>query len=129
MQKQQIKLRIGERSALSATAARKYTRVFNIKVILYKESCGTNEAASNSCMRYLYRPVVRLACICSKHSHPSRDLLIRRHCLKRAFTSQALQPLEAAEMGKEKDKVCYQLKTPKGTKDCTVDPAYAKSPD
>ena len=34
----------------------------------------------------------------------------------RALTNPAFQSLDTAEMGKEK--VSYQLKTPKGTKDC-----------
>lgn len=36
----------------------------------------------------------------------------------RVFTVQAVRPFETADMGK--DKVSYQLKTPKGTKDCII---------
>ena len=66
-------------------------------------------------MRYLYRAFARVAPLQSAHirlatlSPPWR--LPYRH-----IATQTFEILEAAEMGKEKTQ--FQLKTPKGTKDC-----------
>ena len=64
-------------------------------------------------MQNTYRSIARLDCL--------RLNIINKCSLssfyKRAFSTQRLVP-ETVDMGK--DKVAYQLKTPKGTKDCTL---------
>lgn len=73
---------------------------------------GVNESSSYICMRYSYRSAIRLVRV-SCTSYPKVNL--NWHTLQqRALTSHTFQ--EIVEMGK--DKVPYQLKTPKGTKDC-----------
>lgn len=63
-------------------------------------------------MRYVYRKFVRLECL-----NLSTQFSVNRF-YPASFYKRALQTLvpENADMGK--DKVPYQLKTPKGTKDC-----------
>ena len=66
-------------------------------------------------MRYFYNAFIRLA-----RSNPFKNPSIRPinqhlHLYKRTFITQTIDLGETAEMGK--DKVPYQLKTPKGTKD------------
>ena len=67
----------------------------------------------NLCMRYYYSAIIRLARFNSTKLSSIKP--INQHIYKRAFTTHSVDPLETAEMGK--DKVPYQLKTPKGTKD------------
>ena len=66
-------------------------------------------------MQNTYRSIARLDCL------KSNIIFSINKCnpssfYKRAFSTQKLVP-ETVDMGK--DKVSYQLKTPKGTKDCT----------
>ncbi len=115
-------------SANSRTILRRPARtlcVVNIKVTQVWERHGS---ADNPRMWCLYRPHVWLVRLYPIRSATSKALN-RQHPPIRAFTSQAFEPFETAEMGKEKDKVPYQLKTPKGTKDCTVHSASTRSPD
>lgn len=65
-------------------------------------------------MRHIYRTITRLECLSPKNLYSpkrSKSLL----CKNRVFCTQTFEQ-DTAEMGK--DKVPYQLKTPKGTKDC-----------
>ena len=64
-------------------------------------------------MRYFYSTIIRLVRFNSPRFSSIRPL--NQHFYKRTFTTQPVDPLETADMGK--DKVPYQLKTPKGTKD------------
>ena len=66
-------------------------------------------------MRHIYRTIARLECLNFKVQFSVRNPNPSSLC-KRAFCIQTLVS-ETADMGKEK--VPYQLKTPKGTKDCT----------
>lgn len=66
-------------------------------------------------MRHIYKTIARLECLnLNVQFSVKKSNLSSFH--QRAFCNQTLVP-ETADMGK--DKVPYQLKTPKGTKDCT----------
>ena len=68
-------------------------------------------------MRQIYRIIPRLECLNLKVQFSVSNPNPSSFC-KRAFCIQTLvSETETADMGKEK--VPYQLKTPKGTKDCT----------
>lgn len=67
-------------------------------------------------MRDIYRTVAWLDCL-KLSIIPSLNKSYRFSHYNRAFGTQTQIP-ETANMGK--DKVSYQLKTPKGTKDCTL---------
>lgn len=67
-------------------------------------------------MRYTYRAIVRVARFTS-NSIPTCGRSNHNSLYKRAFTSQSFEAEEAADMGKDKEKVSFNLKTPKGTKD------------
>ena len=62
-------------------------------------------------MPCVYRTIARLDCL-NSHIRLLVNKLNLSSIHRRGFRTQ-----ETAEMGK--DKVSYQLKTPKGTKDCT----------
>ena len=68
-------------------------------------------------MRYIYRITARLDCL-NLHTRVPINKLNLTSIYRRGFSTQ-----ETAEMGK--DKVSYQLKTPKGTKDCTYFSVFA----
>lgn len=68
-------------------------------------------------MRYNYRAIARLDCLKPKIVPPINHKINPSSFYNRAFSSQTIIP-ETADMGK--DKVSYQLKTPKGTKDCIL---------
>lgn len=70
-------------------------------------------------MRYIYRAITWLECL-NLNTHFSVNPSNPSTFYKRAFCTQTFD-LETADMGK--DKVPYQLKTPKGTKDCTRSPS------
>lgn len=69
-------------------------------------------------MRYTYRAIVRFVRFTSTDS-PSFKRLNRDPFDKRLFTSQSSEVEDDSAMGKDKDKekVSFNLKTPKGTKD------------
>lgn len=71
-------------------------------------------------MRYIHKIVARLECL-----NLNAQFLVNKSnpspFYKRAFSTQTFEP-ETADMGK--DKVPYQLKTPKGTKDCNIPPPF-----
>ena len=66
-------------------------------------------------MRGLHRIISRLECL-RLNTQLSVNKFRPSSYYKRAFCTPSFDP-ETADMGK--DKVPYQLKTPKGTKDCT----------
>lgn len=80
--------------------------------------CNTNESLPDTCMRHTYRTIVRVARFNSTNS-PTLVKLNRNISQKRVFTSQSFEAEEPADMGKDKDrdKITFNLKTPKGTKD------------
>ena len=67
-------------------------------------------------MRYIYRAIARLDCL-NSNTLSSINKFKLSSFYKKAFSTQTLVP-EIADMGK--DKISYQLKTPKGTKDCII---------
>ena len=66
-------------------------------------------------MRNIHRAIVRLECLKYTNRHLIRST--SHFYPNRVFCSQTFGQ-EIANMGK--DKVPYQLKTPKGTKDCKI---------
>ncbi len=66
-------------------------------------------------MRCLYRAIARLAPLRPVFLRPAIQPYLRK-TLRRPLATQAYHILENADMGKEKTQ--FQLKTPKGTKDC-----------
>ena len=100
---------------------RSATHDFPNAVSAVTRTCPRNALTQPLCMRCLLFLSLRLV-------RPTPRIFVYPHTslLKlpqpREFSFQAFEYLEDAEMGKDKDKdkVSYQLKTPKGTKDCTA---------
>lgn len=102
---------IGGKRRASATASLKRQGAVNIEI---------NQSVNlRARMRCIYRTIARLECLdCKTLCSPKS--FNPPFCQNRFLRTQTFER-ETADMGK--DKVPYQLKTPKGTKDCTHFPS------
>lgn len=109
---------IWRRRSARTTAGAKYTLAVDIKVTPINGVNGCMTALSSICMRYTYRAIVRVTRFTSTVPQACRGFHRKFSC-KRTFISQPFEAEESAHMGKDRDKekINFNLKTPKGTKD------------